>query len=123
MSGGPGGRVELWGGSGLVVAGTEWQVERFEPHIGQVLLRRSDGRELATTVRALVNHSDCRPAAATTPSSSHSRGLRPAGLEDLTGRQRELVRMRFTHLMDGATGDRVSSPLHALPRDPQSAYH
>jgi hypothetical protein len=122
MSGGPGGPVELSAGSRLVLAGTEWQVERFEPHIGQVLLRRSDGRELATTVRALVNHSDCRPAAATTPSSSHSRGLRPAGLEDLTGRQRELVRMRFTHLMEVETGYRSGSPLHALPGEPRSAY-
>ena len=96
-------------------------MERFEPHVGRVLLRRSDGQELATTVRALVNHGDSRPAATTTPSSSQSRGLRPAGLEDLTGRQRELVRMRFTHLMEVETGYRSGSR-HALAGEPRSAY-
>src|SRR5260370_32807240 len=77
MSGGPGGPVELSAGSRLVLAGTEWQVERFEPHVGRVLLRRSDGRELATTVRALVNHSDCRPAPPTPPSPPPGPGPPP----------------------------------------------
>jgi hypothetical protein len=56
------GRLELSAGCRLMLAGTQWQVDQFEPHTGRVLLRRDDGRELATTVRALVNHGDCRPS-------------------------------------------------------------
>ena len=64
MSGTDRGPVELSAGCRLVLAGTQWQVDWFEPHTGRVLLRRDDGQELATTVRALVNHGDCRPAPA-----------------------------------------------------------
>ena len=88
----------------------------LEPHTGQVLLRRDDGRELSTTVRALVNHGDCRPALSAAASTPRSRGRRPAGLEDLAGQQRELVAMRYAHLMEAETGYRSGSPLHALPR-------
>ena len=49
MSGTGRGPVELSAGCRLVLAGTQWQVDQFEPHTGRVLLRRDDGQELATT--------------------------------------------------------------------------
>jgi hypothetical protein len=116
------GPVELSAGCQLVLAGIRWQVQEFEPHTGRVLLRRDDGQELATTVRALVNHSDCRPASAADADLPRSRGRPPAGLEDLTGRQRELVAMRYAHLMEAETGYRSGSPLHALSGEPRPAY-
>ena len=121
MSGTDRGPVELSAGCRLVLAGTQWQVDWFEPHTGRVLLRRDDGQELATTVRALVSNGDCRaaPAAANSPLS---RGRQPAGLEDLTARQRELVAMRYAHLMEAETGYRSGSPLHALPGEPRPGY-
>ncbi len=87
-----------------------------------MLLRRDDGQELATTVRALVNHGDRRPAAAGAADLACSRGRQPAGLEDLTGRRRDLVAMRYAHLMETETGYRSGSPLHALPGEPRPAY-
>ena len=94
MSGTGRGLGELSAGCRLVLAGTQWQVDQFEAHTGRVLLRRDDGQELATTVRALVNDRDCRPVPATAAGLSLSLGRQPAGLEDLTARQRELVAMR-----------------------------
>ncbi len=122
MSGTARGPVELSAGCRLVLAGTQWQVDQFEPHTGRVLLRRDDGQELATTVRALINHGDCRPVPATAASLSHSRGRQPAGLEDLTARQRELVAVRYAHLMEAETGYRSGSPLHAVPGEPRPGY-
>jgi hypothetical protein len=46
----------------------------------------------------------------------------PAGLEDLTARQRKLVAMRDAHLMEVETGYRSGSPVHALPGEPRLAY-
>ena len=122
MSGTGRGPVALSAGCRLVLAGTQWQVQEFEPHTGRVLLRRGDGQELATTVRALVNRSDCRPAPDADTGSPHGRGRQPAGLEDLTARQRELVAMRYAHLMEAETGYRSGSPLHALPGEPRPGY-
>ena len=122
MSGTGRGPAGLSPGSRLVLAGVQWQVEEFEPHVGRVLLRRDGGQELATTVRALVNRSDWRPAPAADAGPPHSRGRQPAGLEDLTGRQRELVAMRYAHLMEVETGYRSGSPLHALPGEPRPEY-
>ena len=119
MSGGYRGPVELSAGRPIMLAGTQWRVQEFEPHTGRVLLRRSDGRELATTIRALVNCGDCRPAPAGDEDLPHSRGRQPAGLEDLTARQRELVASRYAHLMEAETGYRSGSPLHALPGEPR----
>ena len=64
MSGTGRGPVELSAGGRLVLAGAQWQVRELEPHTGRVLLRRDDGQELATTVRALISHGDCRPVPA-----------------------------------------------------------
>ncbi len=116
------GLMELSAGSRLVLAGTWWQVRELEPHTGRVLLRRDGGQELATTIRALVNRSDCRPAPAAVAGLRHGRGRQPAGLEDLTARQRELVASRYAHLMEAETGYRSGSPLHALPGEPRPGY-
>jgi hypothetical protein len=116
------GLVELSAGSRLMLAGTWWQVRELEPHTGRVLLRRDGGQELATTIRALVNRSDCRPAPAAVAGLPHGRGRQPAGLEDLTARQRELVASRYAHLMEAETGYRSGSPLHALPGEPRPGY-
>ena len=67
MSGTGRGPAELSAGSRLVLAGTQWQVLQLEPHTGRVLLRRDGGQEMTTTVRALVNCGDCRPARPASP--------------------------------------------------------
>ena len=105
-----------------MLAGIQWRVQEFEPHTGRVLLRRDDGQELSTTIRALVNRSDCRPAPADDEGMQHSRGRQPAGLEDLTARQRELAASRYAHLMETEAGYRSGSPLHALPGEPRPEY-
>ena len=122
MSGEYRGPVELSAGCPIMLAGTQWRVQEFEPHTGRVLLRHNDGRELATTIRALVNRGDCRPAPAGDEDLPHSRGRQPAGLEDLTARQRELVASRYAHLMEAETGYRSGSLLHALPGEPRPAH-
>ncbi len=122
MSGEYRGPVELSAGCPIMLAGTQWRVQEFEPHTGRVLLRHNDGRELATTIRALVNRGDCRPVPTGDEDLPHSRGRQPAGLEDLTARQRELVASRYAHLMEAETGYRSGSPLHALAGEPRPAY-
>jgi hypothetical protein len=104
-----------------LLAGT-LQVRELEPDADRVLLRSDDGQELATTVRALVSRDDCRPAPDAGASLPHSRGRQPAGLEDLTARQRDLVASRYAHLMETETGYRSGSPLYALPGEPRVAY-
>ena len=83
MSGTGRGLVELSAGSRVVLAGTQWQVRELEPQTGRVLLRRDDGQELSTTIRALISRGDCRPVRADDEGLAHSRGRQPAGLEDL----------------------------------------
>ena len=122
MSGTGRGLVELSAGSRVVLAGTQWQVRELEPQTGRVLLRRDDGQELSTTIRALISRGDCRPVPADDEGLAHSRGRQPAGLEDLTVRQRELVTSRYAHLMETETGYRSGSPLHALPGEPRPDY-
>ncbi len=122
MSGEYRGPVELSAGCPIMLAGIQWRVQELEPHTGRVLLRHNDGRELATTIRALVNRGDCRPVPAADTGLPHSRGRQPAGLEDLTARQRELAASRYAHLMEAETGYRSGSPLHALPGEPLPAY-
>ena len=74
MSGTGRGPVELSAGGRIALAGSQWRVQEFEPHTGRVLLRRDDGQELATTIRALVNRGDCGPV----PGSGESRIRRRA---------------------------------------------
>jgi hypothetical protein len=116
------GPVGLSAGGRIMLAGIQWQVRELEPHTGRVLLRRDDGQELSTTIRALASRGDCRPAPAGEEGMPHNRGRQPAGLEDLTARQRELVASRYAHLMETEAGYRSGSPLHALPGEPRPDY-
>ena len=86
------GPLELSVGTALLLEGTQWQVLVFEPSTGRVVLGGSGGQQQVTTVRALVNHSDCWPAGGTTRVPAHSQRRQRSGLEDLTSHQRELAR-------------------------------
>jgi hypothetical protein len=116
------GALDLSEGSRLVLEGVEWTVEELNPQVGRVLLQRPDGQRLSTTIRVLVNHPDCRPSTNTTTLPALSRGRQPAGLDDLTDHQRELVQMRYAHLMEVETGYRSADRLHALPGEPRPDY-
>jgi hypothetical protein len=116
------GPLDLSEGSRLVLQGEEWTIEEFNPQVGRVLLQRPDGQRLPTTIRVLVNHPDCRPSTNTTRLPATSRGRQPAGLDDLTDHQRELVRMRYAHLLEVETGYRSGDRLRALPGEPRPGY-
>lgn len=120
MTGG-GGVLDLAPGAKLVLGGVEWAVARVEPQVGRVVLRRGD-QEQARSVRELVNHPDCRPSTNTGALPAHSRGRQPAGLDDLTEGQRELVAARYAHLLEVETGYRGGDPLHPLPGEPRPGY-
>lgn len=109
-------------GYGLVLGGVEWTVAEFRPQVGRVVLRQEDGTELATTIRMLVSHADCRPSTNNPAMPAHSRGRQPAGLADLTVRQRELVMLRHAHVMEAETGYRSGDPLRPRPGEPRPGY-
>jgi hypothetical protein len=88
-----------------------------------VQLRNLKGEELATTVRVLINHPDCRPSTNTTEFPACNRGRQPAGLDDLTDHQRDIVTARYAHLMEAETGYRSGDPLRARPGEPRPGYH
>jgi len=116
------GPLELSVGTALLLEGTQWQVLVFEPSTGRVVLGGSGGQQQVTTVRALVNHSDCWPAGGTTPVPAHSQRRQRSGLEDLTSHQRELAGIRYAHLMEVEYGYRSGSALHARPGEPRPGY-
>jgi hypothetical protein len=115
----PGFLIDLSHGARLVLDGREWEVTLFEPHTGRVCLR-GGGQERAATVRELVNHPGCRPLAS--GSASPGRGRQPGGMDDLTGRQREIVMIRYAHLLEAETGYRSGDPLRAAAGEPRPAY-
>ena len=81
MSGTGRGLVELSAGSRVVLAGTQWQVRELEPHTGRVLLRRDDGQELSTTIRALISRGDCRPIPTDDEGLAHRPARRAASMK------------------------------------------
>jgi hypothetical protein len=109
--------------SRMVLNGEEWAVVSFLPHLGRVQLRNAKGEELATSVRVLINHPDCRPSSNTSGLLGHDRGRQPAGLDDLTDHQRDIVAARYAHLMEIETGYRSGDCLRALPGEPRPGYH
>lgn len=115
--------LDLSIGSRLVLNGQEWAIASFLPHVGRVQLRNLRGEELATTVRVLINHPDCCPVASTAGLLAYNRGRQPAGLDDLTDHQRDIVAARYAHLMEAETGYRSGDPLRALPQEPRPSYH
>lgn len=116
------GPLDLSVGSRLVLNGQEWAVASFLPHVGRVQLRNSRGEELATTVRVLINHPDCRPADHAAGLLACNRGRQLAGLDDLTDHQRDIVAIRYAHVMEAETGYRSGDPLLALPGEPRPGY-
>jgi transposase InsO family protein len=118
----PGAPLVLSAGSSLTFADLEWTVESFEPHLGQVHLARPDGQRLSTTVRALVSGPGWDQRASQAGPAAASQGWHPGGLDDLTGQQRELVMMRYAHLMEAETGYRGGDPLRAGPGEPRPLY-
>jgi hypothetical protein len=116
------GVLDLSVGSRLGLNGQEWAVASFLPHLGRVRLRNARGEELATTVRVLINHPDCRPVASTAGLAAYNGGRQPAGLDDLTDHQRDIVALRYAHVMEAETGYRSGDPLRALPGEPRPAY-
>ena len=120
MAGQPG-LVELSAGSALLLGGREWTVSSVEPQYGRVLLR-SGGEERRRSIRWLAHHPDCRPV----PDDDAAAPGRPPGqppvMEDLTGYQREVVRLRVAHLLEAETGFRSGDPLHPEPGEPRPVY-
>jgi hypothetical protein len=119
---GQAGLLELSAGSALLLGGREWTVAAIEPQYGRVLLR-SGGEERWRSIRWLAHHPDCRPV----PDDDAVVPARPAGqppvLDDLTGYQREVVRMRVAHLLEAETGFRGGDPLRPEPGEPRPGYH
>lgn len=116
---GQAGLTVLSAGSVLLLGGTEWTVAAVEPQHGRVLLS-ADGEERWRSIRWLVHHPDCRavPDGAAEPEPAIPIGQAP-GLDDLTGRQRELVRLRVAHLLETETGFRGRDPLRPEPGEPR----
>jgi len=89
--GGQPGLLELSAGSVLRLDGTEWTVAAIEAQHGRVLLSAGEDKRWRS-IRWLAHHPDCQadPDGAAGPA-------RPAGqppsLDDLTGYQREVVRV------------------------------
>ena len=92
-----------------------------EAQYGRVLLR-AGGEERRRSIRWLAHHPDCRAV----PDDDAAVPPRPAGqppaLDDLTGYQREVVRLRVAHLLEAETGFRSGDPLHPEPGEPRPAY-
>jgi len=114
--------LDLSVGSRLILNGQEWAIASFLPHVGRVQLRNSQGQELPTTVRVLINHPDCRPVPSTTELRACNGGRQPAGLDDLTDHQRDIVTVRYAHVMEAETGYRTGDWLRALPGEPRPEY-
>ncbi|TDC41245.1 transposase [Actinomadura sp. KC345] len=117
-----GGLLDLSQGSRLVLAGEEWEVTSFVPQLGHVHLCSDAGQEMQTTVRALVNHPDCLASTSGSTVPAIHRGRQPGGLGDLTDRQREIVLIRYAHLMEAETGFRSGDRLRAAPEEPKPSY-
>ena len=117
---GQAGLLELSAGTVLRLDGAEWTVASVEAQRGRVLLS-AGGDERWRSIRWLVHHPGCQAV----PDGAAELG-RPAGqppaLEDLTGYQRQVVRLRVAHLLEAETGFRGGDSLHPGPGEPRPAY-
>jgi transposase InsO family protein len=113
--------LDLSPGAGLVLDGTEWTVERREPHLGRVQLVRADGTRERVTFRFLANHPQCRSSSRTAASGA-DRGRQRKTAGDLQEGRRELTELRMAHLLEVATGFRSGDPLHPDPGEPKPEY-
>ncbi|MFC9810510.1 transposase [Streptomyces virginiae] len=110
-------------GCELIVDGTEWKVEKFDPQVGRVDLVRGEGEPWRTSVRELIHHPGCRPSTRTrTDLPSASRGRQPKAMADLSPAQQEIVMRRLGHVREVETGYRSGDPLRPLPGEPRRQY-
>jgi len=113
--------LDLSPGAGVVLDGTEWTVERREPHLGRVQLVASDGVRQQVSFRFLANHPGCRPSSRTA-SDGADRGRQSKTVEDLKEGRLELAELRMAHLLEVATGFRSGDPLRPGPGEPKPEY-
>ncbi|GLX48800.1 hypothetical protein Shyhy01_17500 [Streptomyces hygroscopicus subsp. hygroscopicus] len=116
-----GGGAGPFPGAGLVLDGTEWTVERREPHLGRVQLVKDDGTRERMTFRFLANHPQCLPSSRTSAAGA-DRGRQRKASEDLNAGRLELTELRMAHLLEVATGFRSGDPLHPGPGEPRAEY-
>jgi hypothetical protein len=115
--------LDLTVGAGVVLDGAEWLVELAEPHYGQVVLvGAATGERMRVSFRFLLNHPRCRPSTGTAALPAAGRGRQPATVGDLSGRQREMVRLRVAHLLEVQTGYRGGDPLRPGPGEPRPGF-
>nr|WP_202445155.1 DDE-type integrase/transposase/recombinase [Streptomyces sp. SID4941] len=113
--------MDLSPGAGLVLDGTEWTVERREPHLGRVQLVRDDGTRERVTFRFLANHPQCRSSSRTSAAGA-DRGRQCKAAGDLKEGRLELTELRLAHLLEVATGFRSGDPLRPGPGEPKPEY-
>lgn len=113
--------LDLSPGAGLVLDGTEWTVERREPHLGRVQLVRDDGTRERVTFRFLANHPQCRSSSRTSAAGA-DRGRQRKAAHDLKEGRLELTELRLAHLLEVATGFRSGDPLHPGLGEPKPEY-
>ncbi|PAZ16493.1 transposase [Streptomyces sp. SA15] len=113
--------LDLSPGAGLVLDGTEWTVERREPHLGRVQLVRDDGTRERVSLRFLVNHLQCRSSSQTSAEGA-DRGRQRKAAQDLREGRLELAQLRMAHLLEVATGFRSGDPLRPGPDEPKPEY-
>jgi hypothetical protein len=117
---GQAGLLELSAGSLLRLDGTEWTVAAIEAQHGRVLLRAGED-ERWRSIRWLVHHPGCQAVADGAGEPVRPDG-QPPSLDDLTGYQREMVRLRVAHLLEAETGFRGGDPQHPGPGEPRPGY-
>ncbi|KPI22247.1 hypothetical protein OV320_1658 [Actinobacteria bacterium OV320] len=113
--------LDLSPGAGLVLDGTEWTVERREPHLGRVHLVKDDGTRERVTFRFLANHPQCS-ASSRTSAAGADQGRQRKVSEDLKAGRLELTELRMAHLLEAATGFRSGDPFHPGPGEPRTEY-
>jgi hypothetical protein len=86
--------LDLSPGAGVVLDGTQWTVERREPHLGRVQLVASDGVRQQVSFRFLANHPGCRPSSRTA-SAGADRGRQSKAPREWQEILRTLPRPRF----------------------------
>ncbi len=110
-------------GQEIIVNGAAWQVNKFQPEAGKVVLVQGDSTPWQTTVRELMYHPAVRPSTRTRKDlPAASRGRQPKDMRDLRADKRALVMLRVEHLREVECGFRSGDPLKALPGEPKPAY-
>lgn len=110
-------------GSELIVNGAPWQVAKFQPEAGKIVLHQSDGTPWQTTVRELMHHPAVRPSTRTRKDlPAASRGRQPKSMLDLPADKHRLAMLRVEHLHEVETGFRSGDPFRALPWEPKPDY-